>query len=90
MADGINKHVLSGVSKNLDKLDMVVEIKTSMDCVSAIIDSIGRQVKDLEYVRDKIRDVEHLSRKFKDLDQRLSASIKEIGDAQIYQQRCLE
>ena len=93
VTDGINRHVLGTVgemSKNLDKLDKVVEIKTGMDYVSEKINTIGEKVNNLEYVKNKMIDMEHLASEFKDLDQRLSESINEMDKAQRNQQRFIE
>ena len=93
VTDGINKHVLGTVgemSKNLDKLDKIAEIKTGMNYVTKGMNSIGEKVKDLDYVKNKMHDMEHLASEFKDLDQRLSESINEMEKAQRYQQRFIE
>ena len=93
VTDGINRHVLGTVgemSKNLDKLDKIVEIKTGMDYVSKSMNTIGEKVNNLEYVKNKMIDMEHLASEFKDLDQKLNESINEMDKAQRNQQRFIE
>ena len=90
VTDGISKNVLGGVSKQLSKLDKVMEIKSGIDSVSERMDSFGNQLKDLETLRNKISHLEQLSDKLEQLDQRFKDSINEINKAQSYQQRFLE
>ena len=90
VTDEISKNVMGGISKQLGKLDKVLEIKSSIDTVSDKVDSFGNQLKDLESIKNKIRHLEQLSSKLEQLDQRFKDSINEISRAQSYQQRFLE
>ena len=91
VTDGISKNVMGGVSKQLDKLDKVLEIKSDLNSLSENVNStLGKQVKALENVNNKICHLEQLSNKLEQLDQRFKDSISEINRAQAYQQRFFE
>ena len=88
---------LSGVSQQLDVIEetkvsvssKIDDIKDGTGNIIGNIKSLTDRINELEATKNQIADSD-LQEKFEELDQRLSASIKDINRAQMYQQRFIE
>lgn len=90
--NSVSFQALGVISKQLDKLDQldkIDDIKAGTKNLTENIKSLTDRINVLETAKNQMADSDWHTQS-KELDQRLSVSIKEIDKAQIYQQRFIE